>query len=187
MKKTTAGLLAAVAALTFAGAAEAQTLPLSFEVRGGFAIPTGDFEEGLETGVTVGANATFNITPMLGIYAGYSWTQFGVEDLDDVDVTDSGLDAGVKASFGLPGFPVMPFLKGGLVYHSLEISDGEDEESSDTELGFEVGGGFTLPLGPRISFTPAVTYTQYGLGDEDIDLDIDVSYIKLDIGLNIRI
>ncbi|HEU0053732.1 MAG TPA: outer membrane beta-barrel protein, partial [Longimicrobium sp.] len=161
MKKTSIGLLAAVATLAGAGTLSAQsmgpTTPLAIEVRGGLALPTGDDADGLNTGFTVGGDLIFQATPMIGIYAGYNYNEFGVEDVDDVSVNVKGFDAGVRLGFpttSLGGFT--PFLKGGVLYQSAEITDTDIE--TDDEFGFEVGGGLEYMLGNRVSFTPAASY-----------------------------
>lgn len=199
-KQITAGLLA-LATATVAGTAQAQqvpTSPLSLEVRGGLAFPTGDFADGVDSGYTLGGNATFMFTPQLGLYVGGTFNSFPLNDeltglVGDGDVNTYGVDAGLKAIFASPSLPVTPFLKGGLVYHKTEfklddsgVEDLEDTDS-DLSLGFEVGGGFMIPLGPRLSFTPAVSYTQFepkfdGEGD-----DQNVSHVRVDVGLNIRL
>lgn len=197
MKKSTVGILAALAAVSVATTANAQmgpTTPFSFNVNAGAALPTGDFGDLVSTGWTVSADGTFNITPMFGIYAGYSFSQFGVsDDFEDLvgegDITEQGFDAGIKATFGGGTLPFTPFLRGGLIFHKIG-GDFEDEdvesEDSDSELGFEIGGGVTFPLGPRISVVPSASYLQW-TPEEDGDEGIDVSMVKVQIGLNIRI
>jgi hypothetical protein len=192
-KQITAGLLA-LATATIAGTAQAQsvpTSPLSLEVRGGLAFPTGSLADVAESGYTLGGNATFNFTPQLGLYVGGTFNSFPFGDNVDATYRDYGLDAGVKASFAGPALPVTPFLKGGLVYHKLELKGdevgGDDTFKSDLSLGFEVGGGFMIPLGPRLSFTPAVTYMSYEPKFEDDSDEESVSHVRVDVGLNVRL
>lgn len=199
MTKTT-GLLALLATLGFAAAANAQgtapSTPLSIEIRGGAALPMGDLsdddEGGAETGYTFGANATFQATPMLGIYAGWTRSSFGVEDAEDVSIRDQGFEAGVKAMFGGGTMPVSPFVKGGVLFHTLSVAgEGEGVEAeveSDNAIGFEVGGGVAIPLGQRMSVTPALTYSKFSTDEEDEFFgEVNVSGLRLDIGLNFRI
>lgn len=198
MKKTTLGLLSLVAAVTMAGGAQAQSgtmpaSPLSLEVRAGAAVPTGDFGDIAETGYTVGGDVGFMFTPMFSAYVGGSYSSFAASDefreliealtggqVDDLSYNLYGGDAGVKASFPtMSGFS--PFLKGGVVYYTAELGGGgelgEDaEEDNDWELGFEVGGGLAFPLGPRVSVTPAVSYTTIE----------DLNFVRAQVGLNFR-
>ena len=178
MKRTIFAMTTAAAALAFAGGAEAQTRsPLSVEVRGGLAFPTGSFagfEGGLSNAYTLGANARFQVTPMLGIYGGYSFTAFS-RDAGGTGVDVAGPEGGVVASF--TGGSVSPFVKGGVVYHSIDDQHGHEVERN---LGFEVGGGVEIPLGPTISFTPAVSYTAIPSNETD------VSHVKADVGMRFR-
>ena len=205
MKNTTLGLLSLVAAAAFAAPAHAQLptiTPFSLEVRGGLAFPTGDFGEsdgdeegGVETGYTLGANATFHFMPMLGVYAGYTYNRFGVEGFDEVDVVDQGLSAGVRVAVPTPLIPIDPYVKAGLVYNRIgfEFDDGgdggelDDVTESDQSLGFEVGAGIGIGLGPKLSFTPQVTYTSYEPQFDGEGIDVNVEHIRVDVGLRIRL
>ena len=203
MKKTL-GLLSLVAATALAAPAHAQlpnVTPFSFEVRGGLAFPTGDFgedsgdDEGdIESGYTLGANATFHFMPMLGIYAGYTYNSFGVEGIDDGEVVDQGLNGGLRLAIPTPLIPIDPYVKAGVVYNRLEISGGVGEQAAafktDRALGFEVGAGVGITLGPKLSFTPQVTYTKYSPDFGDFgegDVEIDVEHIRVDVGLRLRL
>jgi opacity protein-like surface antigen len=199
LKRSLPLLAGALAAAALAAPARAQLpsiTPFSLEVRGGAALPTGDFGELASTGWTAGITGQLNFTPMLGVYAGYSMSGFPVNDDfegadKDLNMNDRGFNAGLRASFAPLAAGLAPWVKGGLVYNELEFEADGLSITTDSQLGFEVGGGLSFPLGPRISITPGVTYTSYSLTDDeddDWDLpDLDVSYVKVDIGLNFRI
>lgn len=196
MKKIATGLVA-LAAVALAGSAQAQVMPVSpfaLEVRGGLAFPTGDFGEGddVESGITYGANGTFQFMPMLGIYAGYTRSDFGTDE--DVDITDQGFSGGLRLAIPTPMIPVDPYVKAGVVYNKLEFSGTDGGVrlgvESDRSLGFEVGAGVGIGLGPRLSFTPQVTYTKYSPKFDEAGLDDvvpDVSHIRVDVGLRMRL
>lgn len=210
MKKTMFGLTAGLALFAAVGTAEAQSpIPLAVEVRGGIGFPTGDLgddEQGAaDLGYGFGATGMFTVTPMFGVYAGYSRFSFaadteelagGAVDNVDVDYNASGFNAGVQASLpAMMGFAgAAPYLRGGVVYHKLEVDLGDtvlddvvddDAGESDYGLGFEVGGGLDIPLGPTVSVTPGVRYVTYqpDFNDED---ETDVNYVAADVGLKIR-
>lgn len=190
MKKSIVGILAAVASVSLAGAAQAQNSAFTIEPRVGLAIPTGDFADlwgvgaELNTGFGASVNVGYDFTPMIGAYAGFSYNTFAVDvDDEDVSINDTGFDAGIRAQFAGIGGGLSPFLKGGIVYHQLEASDDEAEvELGDQEIGFEIGGGLSFPLGPRISVTPGASYVMFSPEE-----DADVSYVKVDVGLRIRL
>ena len=200
MKKTTVALLSLVAASSFAAPAHAQLpnfTPFSFEVRGGLAFPRGDMAEteedvgSVKSGYTVGVNATYHFMPLLGVYAGYTYNNFGVEGLDELKVIDQGFGLGVRAAIPTPLIPIDPYVKAGLVLNELSFEfEGEDDEfiESDRSLGFEIGAGVGIGLGPKLSFTPQVTYTRYEPQYEgESDGDFKVEHIRVDVGLRIRL
>jgi len=187
---------AVLAAASLAGAAHAQALPptpFSLEVRAGAAIPTGDLKEVAKTGYTVGANVSYAATPMFSIFGGYTMNSFGVKD----DVTPeegeelpedasfrvrvSGPEAGVRVNVPVTG-NVAPFVKASALVNRFSVSFSSDEVNgtigdTDWHVGFDVGAGVAIPLGPRVSVTPAVSYLKVE----------DFKSVKADIGLAIRL
>lgn len=198
MKGLLSGAFAALAALGIAGSASAQSLPLSLEIRGGLPFPTGelndvgeDIGDGLGPGYTLGGSVTLDVAPRVGIYGGYTYTHFQVEDFEGIGVNTDGFDAGVRLA--LPtATGIGPWVKGGLVYHDAEVEydddvqvDPDDVEVSDSELGFEVGGGIELRLGQRLSLTPGVSYVRFST--DTAFGGRDISYLKGDVGLRLRL
>ena len=221
MRKT---LMLSAALLLAALPAQAQTSPFSLEVKGRIAFPTGDFAEeeqdgsGIKTGWGGGLTGTFQVTPILGIYAGFSSTRFDTdlgeleEDLEgvvedpEIHITDAGLDAGVRAT--LPVLNNGLFVRGGLVYHrvGVDLSDEleeileefeieEEDLDSEWSLGYELGAGVLVPLGPRLSVSVGGAYTRYspefeeddGSGEEPVTTaEDDVSFASVEVGLSIR-
>jgi opacity protein-like surface antigen len=189
MKKTTCGFLAAVAALVVAGSASAQRIPLSVEGRVDAAIPTGDLGDAADVGIGLHGDVTFNVTPILGVYGGYSWSRFGAKDTNGLDFTDQGFDVGVKATFApVQGLGAAPFFRGGAIIHKLKVSASDDSgnfsASSDSKVGFEVGAGVAFPIAPRIMLTPQVGYSQFNAADSG-DEDATVSVVHAGAGISI--
>lgn len=177
MKKSMFAVITA-AALFSAAPATAQTgLPITAEIRGGLGFPVGsfaDFEGGVKSAWSLGANAQFRVMPALAVYGGYTHTEFN-RDLLPGTVRISGPEAGVIASVG--GFGLSPFVKAGVNFHNLD--DGHGHEDS-RRVGFEGGAGLDVPLGPTLSFTPAVTYNRVNLEVSNVD------FVKVDVGLKAR-
>ena len=179
-------VMLAIAAPAVAQLAGLAGTPLSVEGRLFAGFPTGDFGDGdLETGLGFGVEAAYNFLPALAVYGGYSRVSFGVDDVDDVNVVDSGFDFGLRYTLPAMG-SLSPFLRGGLVYHELEVdADGQDE-STDRGLGFDIGGGIAIPLTPRFSLNPMVNYLRYSADINGRNDDFDVSYLGLGVSLAFR-
>lgn len=182
MRSFLCALAALAAAVSTAPVSAQGMLPVTLEGRGGLAFATGDFGRQVGTGYGLGANATFNLTPQLGVYGGYTFISF---DPDETLATDQafelqGFDAGARLS--LPAVALTPYLRGGVVYYKGEFADSPF--SAERKLGFRVGAGVDYPLGPVLSVTPEVSYVQIpgeGAGDPD------ASFAKLDVGLRFRL
>lgn len=189
MKHVVFGLCAALAATAAAGPARAQLnlTPFSLEVRASAAIPTGHLKDtrNLDTGLGLTGEVTYHLGPMLGVYAGYSRTEFRGEG--DAEVLDQGLDVGVRIAIPTPLIPIDPWIRGGGVYHRFEASGfpANNIETGD-EWGFEVGAGIGLSFLPKFTITPQVSYVSYEF-PATLDSDNRVEYIKAGVGLRLRL
>lgn len=179
MNKAASGLLAAAATLAMAGSAQAQIVPnltpFSVEARAGAAFPTGDAGDVLDTGFTLGADVSVNVLPMVALYGGYSRTSFGIADTDE-NATISGFDVGARLEVPTPLIPIDPWIKAGAVFHQVDVGD----EDSERETGYEVGAGVGFGMIPKVTITPAITYT-------DIGGDIDIQHVRAELGVRVRI
>jgi opacity protein-like surface antigen len=191
-------VLCAAALAASVQTASAQTPRLALEVRGGAALPTGDWneDEELDTGFGFGANARAMVSPTMSVYAGYEMYMFPVdiEGLGDVDadIEDAGFRGGVAVGIPManPGFA--PYLELGVIYNTttLSVSDGSTsgEVESERGFGFEAGVGVAVPLGPNLSITPALRYRSHEVEFEDVaEGNTTASYISLDIGLRLHL
>lgn len=215
-------IMTAAALLLSAAPSAAQVSPFSVEVRGRAAFPTGDFGEEDETGRGVktgwGGSLTgyYQATPQLAVYAGYSLTRFptdlgdveeaeleflGIDDAS-IDIDDKGFDAGLRVT--LPAGAATAFVRGGLVYHRSDLQLSEeledaisvildpDELDSDWSLGYQIGAGLLLPLGPRLSASLGASYTAYDpefefdRGGTDSTSEGDLTYASIELGLEFR-
>ncbi len=103
---------------------------------------------------------------------------YGEGSKSGIDLTRSGLKAGLSL-VGLltPGKPVDPYvLAGGLFeYNRVTASaGGADENDSDSEFGFEVGGGIEFNLEPKTLLDLGVLYQKFS--------DFDSIYANARIG-----
>lgn len=195
------GLILAGAALGAASPAAAQSaLPLSFEGRGEFAFPTGDFADGdaVDNGAGFGVSAMFRVLPMVGVYAGYERHTFSGDEEGgefgnvDAELIDSGFSAGAQLMLPLALAGASPWVKGGVLFHTAEFSGsvegvpGGVDFKSDRSTGFEVGAGVEIPLGMVLSFTPGVVYRSYKPTFEDFGGDTEDAISHLSVGMGLR-
>src|ERR1044071_8150992 len=135
---------ALVLGAVLATAATAQsTLPITVEVRGGAAIPTGDFDDGASTGWGVGATVRYAVAPMVELYAGYDHFDFGTdEELDDsgleLGIQDDGLRAGGRFTFSTLG-SVSPWAEAGLLFNRTSVSVGDGSASINVNSDWGIG------------------------------------------------
>jgi opacity protein-like surface antigen len=139
--------LALVATLLFAGQASAEGM--SWSLYGGMSNPTG---EGSPDGsFAARANLLYQATPVIGVGGELGYHKFGSEDVDfgggPVEVSSSmwQFTPTVKAQ-SITG-SIRPYGIGGLGMYSFRVSvDGTSE--SDTNFGFNLGGGAEFGTGP---------------------------------------
>lgn len=136
-----ADLLAVVAACVALGAGRAEA-QVSVDARMGVAIPTGAVAERWGVGLEYGLGAAVELTPRYALYAGYSYTFFDLDPVDDLHAVDTGFAGGVTRAFPGTG-RVVPWVRGGVLIHSLEIQ-GDALTGDDGGLGFEAGGGIMI-------------------------------------------
>lgn len=180
-----------------AAAQFAQRPQFALEVRGGYAIPTGDWNEDdtFDNGLGFGANVIAMVTPQIGVYAGWETFQFAAEvDEEGVeaDATDAGFRAGVTLSASVPQYRnVTPFIEAGVLYNTLEIEASGDGASisieSEESLGFEAGVGVAADVAPRVSIVPMLRFRQHDVEFEDFEGSDTVQYVVIGVGLRLRI
>jgi opacity protein-like surface antigen len=186
MKKLTVGA-AALAAALLAGPAAAQIphfTPFAFEGRAGLALPTGDLGDAAKNGYSLGGSITYHAFPVVGFYAGASMAKMSAEE-DDGDYTDSGFELGARIGIPTPLIPIDPWIKGGVAFHRLELTNTTDD-FDDWGTGYEVGAGLGFGFGP-LSITPGVTYVSYKVNDGSSATDATVSLVKAELGVRIRL
>jgi len=170
----------------------------ALEIRGGLNLPVGDFgDEGgvdAESEAGFGADIMVPIHQRLTLYAGAGREMFGCASCDDNDgFTSTGFEGGAKILLSRGEGAVLPWLKVGAIYHKAKFEFEGVEGESDWGLGIQLGGGVDIPLGEVLSFSPALRYQAYtasfepfGLELESFEIDNDVSFLSLDMGLHIH-
>lgn len=186
----------AVALALAAPAAQAQILPISVEGRGGLTFPTGDLARSVSPGYTVGVAAKLRFIPLVRLYGGWEYTQFeakdGVPGLEST-LTDSGFRVGGQLGIPLVGMLTgfSPYVQAGAILNQAVTRTGDDDDAlgsvrieSERTLGYEVGGGASIRLGPLLAFTPEVRFRSYrpDYGDAASTRD-ELSYVSASFGI----
>ncbi len=176
MKSMIIRAAAAVAVFTVVSAAPVAAQlanPISFNVRAGAAIPSGDFAEGTNTGFTIGAGLEFRPAMLpVGLRFDGDFNRWGAKDVD-ANATIWALTANaVLAPAMSPIYGI-----GGLGFYSTSINCTGCDSNSETDLGFNVGAGFKLPLTGFSTFVEARYHSISTEGER-------LNYIPITFGIN---
>lgn len=168
-------LLCALLTLFACGSARAATGDFWFGLSAGISGPSGDFSDIASTGFHGILTGTYMVTPVFGIGADIGYHGWNADD----DVTPLGADASINAiqgtvhgtfRFQTTGKAV-PYLQGGLgLYRYKEKAEGsldpfEDFEFSETDFGFNLGGGVNFALSPMYEVGLGAAY--HSISTED--------------------
>jgi opacity protein-like surface antigen len=162
-----------VAPITVHAQSERSGSLFSLEVTGDGAFPVSTFRGAdLKTGFGLGASVRARVQEHLLAYAGWEWHTFRTDNLiasTKNDVDETGYTFGLRFEHPLrndaiagrgrtsgPGY----WIRGGGLYNHVEIENEAGSIIGDTKhgLGWELGGGLTLPLSQRFALTPGVRY-----------------------------
>ncbi len=184
MKRIVYGPLLAYAVMMASSGAAAQ-LPIPFAVEGriGVASPTGNLGEQANTGFGSGATVSVQLIPNYGLYGGYSRTEFDLDVADNARAVDSGFAVGLTAAYPLFGAGIMPWFGSGLLLHDLAVQ-GATTVSGSSQIGFEVGGGITVPVAPRVRLTPGIGFRRY-TAPLLAQAEASISYLTAGVGVNV--
>lgn len=179
MKSTIIRAASAVAVFTVVSAAPLaaqMASPIGFNVRAGAALPTGDFGDVAETGFTIGAGLSFQPALLpIGLRFDGDYNRFSGDNLGGGDFNINIWALTANAVLAPPLSPIYGI--GGLGFYSLGVSAEGINSESETELGFNVGAGFRLPLTGFNTFVEARYHSVGGDGGR-------TNYVPIVFGLS---
>lgn len=183
------GSLCMLGALSAAGAPALSAQGISFDARGSYSVPFGDFADGVEGDFGFGAGAVLSFSNNFGIYGGWAQDSFGCESLlcsADSRLNVKGFEGGVKALFPTQG-DILPWLKVGLTGKTVEFEGTGADFESDRQIGFQGAFGVDFPLGEVLSVSPAVRVNLMSVDDDEFFDDPGVRYMTFDLGAHIHL
>ncbi len=146
----------------------------------------------LKTGYGFEAMLSYNFMEHLGVYAGWGWNNFGVDDeneIGDLEIDETGYSFGLKYIHPIKNS--MSYLIGvGGIYKHFEVEDSSGDITADSghELGFEIMGGLVFDLGNNFDLRPQVIYRSLSATADfgQIEADIDLQYISFGLGFAMK-
>jgi hypothetical protein len=143
MRKSTVGILAAVAAVGFAQAAEAQLCAgFPSSQRGFYFGGRMDFPSGSDN--SLGVEAAYNAAGPLAVFG-------GLNVIDHGDHSDNQFRAGVALEVAQLGAFIGPRVSACPTAEVRWISDDDDETRMEIPVGLGIGADLGLPAGPSVS------------------------------------
>lgn len=183
MKSTIIRAASAVAVFTVVSAAPLaaqMASPIGFNVRAGAALPMAEFGDGFGTGFNVGAGLTFKPALLpVGLRFDGDYNRFGSKDFDDFNVTVWALTANaVLAPMLSPLYGI-----GGIGFYSMDLGGANAPDlDSETDIGFNVGAGFKLPLTGFNTFVEA-RYHHVRTKDDNVAGSVNTSFVPIVFGI----
>jgi opacity protein-like surface antigen len=139
----------------------------------GLSLPFGDFADAANIGINIGLIGDYYMAPNWSLGGEISWHTFGGnDDLEKALSVEAGTPVELKfralpivahAKYFIPAQSMTPYVRAGVGVFNLatEINGGTvNDEDSETNLGFLLGGGFSIPAGAKASYG-AEAYYQY--------------------------
>lgn len=143
----------------------------------------------LSTGYGFEATLSYNFMPHLGVYAGWGWNNFQVDEdfeIEDLEFEETGYSFGLR--YMHPFTTSMSYFVGaGGIYKHFEAEDASGDITADTghELGWEVQAGLVFNVGVGFELRPQVIYrslsTELELGT--LDTNLDLQYLSFGLGI----
>lgn len=184
------------AAALHADVAQGQSVPIELHGYAGLALPRGGWTETntVDNGFGYGANVVVRPLSFVGIYGGWDRFSFGfdnntVAEETEIKISSSGIRAGIELS--LPIEVVAPFVSAGLFFGQGELEIAEMGTTytfrSTQTLGYEMGVGFDIPLGP-VGLRPRVGYRSHETDLSSFAPEVgpgkmETSHLNLTIGI----
>lgn len=142
----------------------------SLEGRLGATLPTGDLSDDHTAGLALGADLMYTLDTNVTLYGGLGHHRFQCDGCA-VDISTTGIDAGVKLLFG-GNEDAMPWVRGGVLVHK--------PDEGDWGVGLDSGVGIDWRVSDALTLVPALRYDTY-------DDHGTLSWFTIDLGAHLHL
>ena len=164
----------------------------SFELKPGVNFATKNLgDANLKTGVGFEGTFAYRFMPHLAAYAGWSWNRFAADESlagSSMDFEETGYCFGLQFIHPIEKSKLSYMIKGGGTYNHIETENSDGTIINDTGhgLGWQIGGGITIPLSKRLLLIPEVRYRSLSrdIKVEEVSKPVDLNYISTGIGFS---
>ena len=132
----------------------------------------------------------YRFMPHAGVYAGWGWNSFGSDksfEGNDVNFEETGYVIGLQFKHPISELNVAYYLRAGGLYKHIEIenADGDIIKDSEHGLGWQLAGGFDIPLGKSWSLTPGIKFNSLKRDVEhnNMNVPLNLDYFSLRVGI----
>jgi len=172
MRKS-AGLLMAMMLTAVMASSAGAAGNMVFGITGGAAVPTGDFSDAASTGFNFGGTGTMMLNQSWGVGADVAYHMWnGSDDLNagtqlllgdpSAEWKFSAVQATGHLQYMIPAQGAMhPYLQGGLGMYDIKAkldSDSGSADDSQSNFGWNLGGGFNYAVSPAYSLGLGAAY-----------------------------
>ena len=160
MKRSLVAALVGIAFVPFAAHAQKHSSsvssekPVQFGIAGGAALPTSDLSNGASTGYNItGAIAVSSKAWPLGLRIDGAYNRFGLKGGASGDIHFASVTG--NAVYKIPSASVAPYLIAGAGWYNAAVNLTGFGSGSNNHLGWNVGGGVSMPLSGLDTFVEA--------------------------------
>jgi opacity protein-like surface antigen len=190
--KTKVFLTVALCAIfSMSSLAQEQAKRFGLELNGGLSLTTSKLSDvKADPGFGFEGTLHFRFSKHAGIYGGWGWNRFGLDQSfagTNTCFEETGYVYGFQYSHQIANSPMSYYLRAGGLWNHIEIENTEGEIIFDSGHGFgwQVAAGLDINLGSNWSLTPGLKYNSLSteIVDEAVIHDLNHNYLSVRIGI----
>lgn len=133
----------------------------------------------------------YRFMPHTGVYAGWGWNKNASTNESfagqNMDFEETGYIVGLQYIHPLANYPVSWYVRAAGLYNHIEIenSNGDIVEDTGHGLGWQVAGGFSIPMSSKWELNPGVKFNALSreLTTNGATHNLDLNYLSMRVGI----